>query len=205
MEKSPLLISLLSGALPQRGISLQLVTLKQKARGGATVRSCCWKKGGLFFYHLFLPSLQVACDLSLLVTVWFCWFLKLFHFSFSHSPGQSFSSILNSKFLTIAPKFSFFLESFSGYLPLHRGVGETLRLPLLWKHSPFSPKTPAHQGEALGRRSPAFDVGEVPFLDHLLGLLVHSHHTLLSDAQKPGHQLVLSFHLFLWGRGRGCY
>lgn len=61
--------------------------------------------------------------------------------------------------------------------------------------SPLGPQT--HQGEALGRGSPAFDVGEAPLLDHLFGLLVHSHHTLLSDAQKPGHQLVLSFHLFL--------
>lgn len=65
---------------------------------------------------------------------------------------------------------------------------------------------PAHQGEALGRGSPAFDVGEVPFLDHFFGLLIHSHHTLLSDAQEPGHQLVLSLHLFLLDRGYyWCY
>lgn len=61
----------------------------------------------------------------------------------------------------------------------------------------WDPVSSPYQGEAFGRGCPALNRGEWPLLQHFLGLLIHTHHWVLGDAQQARHQLILAFHLFL--------
>ena len=73
-------------------------------------------------------------------------------------------------------------------LPLVKITGS-----MIWSVFPWH----THQGEALRGGSPAFDVGQVPLLYHLLCLLIHPHHTLLGDTQQTRHQFVFALHFLL--------